>query len=380
MNNSEYIVKFVTNLPQEFQISNNEIAVEGNMNQGDLSSLMQQLLSAENPDQEYNQQFDFLVNGISLRSSLHELITQNEIATEKTLQIEYLFAVPEPRLKQTINMNDWIVTIGRLNNQILTCLSNGDIVVCSEKGKIVKTYKTKLAKSFTIYENIIISTHWDCSVRVQRITDKLELIAQGYLPSYGECSCINRKNTNEFCVGTANGELAFFDLSTVQQQVIEMKDNFKVHQQQITCCQWIRNSTILTGSYDHSICMFNKRTGSINKQLFAKDSAIIGLCYLEMNQQIVSVHEDGYLKLWDSLSEQLIKIYKSSLSQLTCISVNPNGQIIVTSMDGNAYLWDLRGEVPLYQLNGEGKALACTWIDNKILFGGSTNKLYVYNC
>ena len=63
-------------------------------------------------------------------------------------------------------MNDWIISIGKLNNQILTCLSNGDIVVCSEKGKILKTYKTKMAKSFTIFDNIIISTHWDCSVRV----------------------------------------------------------------------------------------------------------------------------------------------------------------------------------------------------------------------
>lgn len=49
-------------------------------------------------------------------------------------------------------------------------------------------------------------------------------------------------------------------------------------------------------------------------------------------------------------------------------------------MDGNAYLWDLRGEVPLYSLNGEGKVLACTWIDNKILIGGATNKLYIYTC
>ena len=32
MNNSEYIVKFVTNLPPEYQISNNEIAIQGDMN------------------------------------------------------------------------------------------------------------------------------------------------------------------------------------------------------------------------------------------------------------------------------------------------------------------------------------------------------------
>ncbi|CAD8122690.1 unnamed protein product [Paramecium sonneborni] len=169
MNNSEYIVKFITNLPQEYQFSNNEIVVQGDMNQNDFSCLIQQLLQAENPDQEYNKLFDFLINGINLRSNLHEFITSNKIATEKTLQIEYLFAIPEPKLKQTININDWILTIGTLNNQILTCLFNGDIVICSEKGKILKIYKTKLAKSFTIYDNLIISTHWDCSVRIQTI-------------------------------------------------------------------------------------------------------------------------------------------------------------------------------------------------------------------
>jgi hypothetical protein len=32
------------------------------------------------------------------------------------------------------------------------------------------------------------------------------------------------KKTNEFCVGTANGELIFFDTNP-----LIMKDNFKVH-------------------------------------------------------------------------------------------------------------------------------------------------------
>lgn len=79
-----------------------------------------------------------------------------------------MFAIPEPKLKSTISMNDWIIAIGQYNNQIITCLTNGDIVVCSEKGKVLKTYKTKLAKSFTIFEDLIISTHWDCTVQLHK--------------------------------------------------------------------------------------------------------------------------------------------------------------------------------------------------------------------
>lgn len=61
-------------------------------------------------------------------------------------------------------MNDWIIAISSNNNHIITALSNGDITICSEKGKILKTYKTKIAKSFTFFADIVISTHWDCTV------------------------------------------------------------------------------------------------------------------------------------------------------------------------------------------------------------------------
>lgn len=48
-----------------------------------------------------------------------------------------------------------------------------------------------------------------------KLDEKLHLIASASIPSYGECSCFNKKNPNEFCVGTSNGELLFFDLNEV---------------------------------------------------------------------------------------------------------------------------------------------------------------------
>lgn len=86
----------------------------------------------------------------------------------------------------------------------------------------------------------------------------------------------------------------------------------------------------ITGSLDHSIAFFNAKKGELIKQYFAKDSVITDLHYFASDKTIITSHEDGYLKLWDTEKSTGMphKIYKSSFSTVTSIAANDEHTVL----------------------------------------------------
>ncbi|KAF4729760.1 WD repeat-containing protein 12, partial [Perkinsus olseni] len=97
---------FTTKLPEEYQIPDDPIVLEGHLSRSGLSSMLNDLLSLEEPVV-----FDFIVNGQFLRTSLAEFYTQYGLSSEVACKIEYVLAMPEPETAEVTQEEEWLSCI-----------------------------------------------------------------------------------------------------------------------------------------------------------------------------------------------------------------------------------------------------------------------------
>ncbi|KAM9917167.1 hypothetical protein OXX59_009520, partial [Metschnikowia pulcherrima] len=66
-------------------------------------------------DREDAVPFDFLIDGVLLRTSLDEYLTRHGLSAEATLSIEYTRAVLPPSFLASYNDEDWVSSIDTIN-------------------------------------------------------------------------------------------------------------------------------------------------------------------------------------------------------------------------------------------------------------------------
>lgn len=89
--------------------------------------------------------FDFLINGVLLRTSLQQYINTNGLSSEVTLQIEYTRAVLPPSFLSSLNDEDWIGSI-----DVYSSNSNNYIAAGSYDG-VIRTYNNAEKKIQKLY-------------------------------------------------------------------------------------------------------------------------------------------------------------------------------------------------------------------------------------
>ncbi|OBA20875.1 microtubule-associated protein YTM1 [Metschnikowia bicuspidata var. bicuspidata NRRL YB-4993] len=145
-----------------------------------LSEVVNHLLEKEEPVP-----FDFLIDGVLLRSSLDEYLTKNGLSAEATLQIEYTRAVLPPSFLASYNDDDWVSSIATINHaspavaaqrgaslaspQILAGSYDGVVRTYNMSGLVETQYVGHLAPVRAVqwvYANRIVSAGNDRQVRL----------------------------------------------------------------------------------------------------------------------------------------------------------------------------------------------------------------------
>ena len=85
-------VSFVTRLPDAYRVSESAIEVPGKLTRYGLSEVVNHLLGADAPTP-----FDFLIDGVLLRTSLAKLALRLGKSAEATLEVEYVPALGPPK-------------------------------------------------------------------------------------------------------------------------------------------------------------------------------------------------------------------------------------------------------------------------------------------
>ena len=116
--------RFVTGMPERFQVPTVEISLSTNSTTKDLTKIVKDLLLEENEgDANFakeisSKKFNFMVNETFLTLNIHELMLQLNLSNESTIDIHYLFALEKPKPTQSTPCDEWISTIAPLNHVV----------------------------------------------------------------------------------------------------------------------------------------------------------------------------------------------------------------------------------------------------------------------
>jgi len=132
----EIRVTFFTRI-ERFAPPDVPIAVPVKLRRIHLSQMVNTLLQIE-PDQA--KQFDFLVNGEFLRTSLGKLIEAKGIYTEEILKIEFVELLAPPQPPHDFPHEDWVSSVaGRLDGMTLTGSYDHAARMWNSSGELVAT-------------------------------------------------------------------------------------------------------------------------------------------------------------------------------------------------------------------------------------------------
>ncbi|KAG7661898.1 YTM1 [[Candida] subhashii] len=169
-------IKFFTNEEDEsLQVSDSPLFVPVSLKRFGLSEVVNHLLEKDNEDQDENKviPFDFLIDGVLLRTSIQEYLTKNGLSNEAFLTLEYTRAILPPSFLASFNNDDWISSLDSINPNSASVLSSNlsltqpEILSGSYDG-IVRTYNMsgKVQKQYVGHSAAIKAVKWISPTRM----------------------------------------------------------------------------------------------------------------------------------------------------------------------------------------------------------------------
>lgn len=93
-----------------YAIPDTPYAIAATVSTSELNTLVNAILK-DNPDITKKVNFDFIVFGEFLRTSLSEHLQSHEAPTESTVDIEYLERLPAPKPHDCLTHDDWVAAV-----------------------------------------------------------------------------------------------------------------------------------------------------------------------------------------------------------------------------------------------------------------------------
>ncbi|KAK6461424.1 ribosome biogenesis protein YTM1 [Scheffersomyces coipomensis] len=172
---SQIKIKFFTKEEDEtLNVSETPLFVPASLKRYGLSEVVNHLLgrNAESDDTKPIP-FDFLIDGVLLRTSIQDYLTKNGLSSEAFLTLEYTRAVLPPSFLASFNSDDWISSIDSINSQSRSVTStNLNItqpkILSGSYDGIVRTYNMSgnVEKQYVGHSGPIRSVKWISPTRV----------------------------------------------------------------------------------------------------------------------------------------------------------------------------------------------------------------------
>lgn len=157
------------------------------------------------------------------------------------------------------------------------------------------------------------------------------------------------------------------------------------HKGVVSTLIWPHPSAIYSGSWDHSIKMWDVKTG-VCSNTWHGNKVVNALSLSPHINLLASAHNDTFVRVWDPRQKDKEAI-KSTLKSHTgwvsdvawCNSKSFPHLLVSTSYDGTVKLWDVRSMIPLHTMEAHtDKALCVDWHQNQIISGGADNMLHSF--
>ncbi|GLH02835.1 hypothetical protein R5R35_005130 [Gryllus longicercus] len=118
----------------------------------------------------------------------------------------------------------------------------------------------------------------------------------------------------------------------------------------LSSCRFIDDKTLVTGSGDMKLCMWDLESGKKTQDFDAHAGDVISISLAPDNQTYVTGSVDKSCKLWDVREEKCRQTFFGHESDVNSVCFHPSGFSFATgSEDKTARLWDIRADQQIAQ-------------------------------
>ncbi|XP_064647933.1 ribosome biogenesis protein WDR12 homolog [Lineus longissimus] len=409
-------VKFFTKQPQ-FSVPDNPFSVPSSCGLKELSDLINGLLQSAGTGGLHPTEFDFLVEGQFLRTTLEKHIEQTERSTEEVLELEYLERQPAPAPQDSLQHDDWVSCLHAQGEHILSGCYDNTVKLWTSRGDIILTIPGHSAPVKSISwiaqdeaSSTFLSGSHDQTILIwewNRTTNAMECLymCKGHAGSI-DCLAVD-ETKSRFCSGSFDrmikiwaagkgGSDEMVEEDEGHQKKKKRTDGQKVptrvplmtlsgHKEGVAAIQWLSSSEICSASWDHTMKLWDVQQG-VEKSVLAGTKVFLDISYSPLNRMIISGSADRHVRLWDPRIRDgaVVKCtYTSHTGWISSVSWSPiNEHLFISgSYDTVMKLWDTRSpKTPMYNMTGhEDKIMAVDWsLPDLMLSGGADNEIKIF--
>ncbi|KAE8972360.1 hypothetical protein PR003_g26103 [Phytophthora rubi] len=426
-------VKFVTK-DAAIRVTETPFAVPTRLNRRGLSQVVNHLLATGDKPRL----FDFLIDGLFLRSSLDKYLQSSGVSEEALLTLEYVEALPEPQKQNGSDHPDWVSAVAALDDElVVTGCYDGVLRVYDAQGDCKASVKAHqgAVKAVSVSpsaekngEFIIASSGKDQLAQLWRFTSKTAKLAPvaaltGHLNSVDTVQMhasgkrvVTGSWDNTVRVWQAPGASAEAGeqrsakkhkktedgAGAVSFQQLEAEIVLVGHTSFVTGAAFRPKDSehdedvVVSAGSDRTVRLWDLVTQSCSQSLVG-NRAVSDLS-VNTNGLVLTAHPDNCIRLWDPRAQQsgesiVQSTFRSHKEWVSSVAWHPdstnNEHLFVSGgYDGTAKVWDARSTIPLHTVNAhEGKLLDLSWRsqDNKsesnvaFVTGGDDKKLNFFS-
>ncbi|KAI8777872.1 ribosome biogenesis protein WDR12 homolog [Biomphalaria glabrata] len=406
--------KFFTR-QEQYSIPDNPYSIPASITAKELNNIIYSVLNEGKTANSFIE-FDFLIHGEFLRTSLETHLEEKNVSSEAVIEIEYVERQAAPRPETSLAHDDWVSCVRGSNSLILCGCYDNTLKLWSRDGKCLTTISGHLApvkcvewipsNGGSTADRMFISGSQDqtllvwCWKESQKAVDCL-YACKGHAGSV-DCAAVNTDGAR-IVTGSWDKMVKLWSLVdglTVEEEEGErtkkkLKSSGKSvstrvplvtlsgHKEAVSSVTWLDGSTICTSSWDHTLRVWDM-TRSEQTQIVEGSKAFFSIAYSPLSKLILSASADKHVRLHDLRTKEMKSTYTSHTGLVSSVDWSKvNEHLFISgSHDMLMKLWDTRSpKAPLYNLIGQDdKILAVDWsIPELMLSGGADNQLKIFN-
>ncbi|XP_008468889.1 ribosome biogenesis protein WDR12 homolog [Diaphorina citri] len=377
---SEVQLKFFTK-QEKYAVPDLVFAVQGNLGVPGLNSLINEILKEDSNEDNYKDiQFDFLIAGELLRTSVTSFLESKGISSENVIDVEYLESTPTPSPLDCILHDDWVSAIDFHNDWILTGCYDHSVHIWTRRGEhklnipghggpvkgvawlyndgkdaafiSVSTDQTAMIWEWKVESNSIECIHvcrghergletvtvsesrqqfatggWDCLLKIWSADISKE---RGDPSENGDEGTTSKKRKKEYSSASSRTPLI----------------TLKGHKEAISAVQWTAVDEIITSSWDHTLKIWDAELGGMKSEIVGNKS-FFDVHYSPLSKLVITASADKQIRLYDpkvkegAIVKSTFSSHKEWVQSVRWSPIDP--QLFVSaSFDNSVKLWDLR--------------------------------------